>query len=498
MPKMKSRLLVLIVAIAVALIGVAVIVVISSRPDEPEESAQPSTKPAKTVAVPSSPSIGAGKTVQPSTKPAKTVAVPSSPRIGAGKTVIGDGKPSADTDTWTQFRGDNRDGIVSAASAEGLYRTWPAEGPKVLWSVNGLGNGYSGAAIQGGKVYFQDYDEKTKYWKVRCVSLADGKSIWQYSYRRLIRPNHGVTRSLPAVDENYVVGIDPKAVVHGIDAKTGKRLWVKDLVGEYGCRIPSWYNGQCPVNDGDRVVVGMAGKKGFMAAFNKATGKPDWVTEAIKGTKMSHSSVMPATIAGRKQYVWCTLDGIRGVDAADGKLLWHYPWDAHAAVAPSVLVIGDGRIFMTSGYKAGSVMIRVEEKGGKFVPSELFKLTYKQFVSECQTAVLFEDHMISVDHAASQKGLMSCVGLDGKIVWQHKDANFGLGNWILANGLIYVMDGHTGRLHMLKASTTGYEELASAAVGSTHESWAPIAYANGKLVVRDLGKMVCIEVGATK
>jgi hypothetical protein len=53
-------------------------------------------------------------------------------------------------DGWPQFRGPNRDG----KSAEtGLLQKWPEGGPKLLWSVGGLGVGFSSAAVAKGRVY---------------------------------------------------------------------------------------------------------------------------------------------------------------------------------------------------------------------------------------------------------------------------------------------------------------------------------------------------------
>ena len=171
-------------------------------------------------------------------------------------------------DDWPQFRGPNRDGI----SAEtGLLRQWPEGGPKVLWSVP-MNQGYAAAAIEGGKVYFQDYDSASSEWLVKSVMLEDGKERWVFREARRIRPNHGITRTVPAVDGKYVFSLDPKATFHCLDAATGKELWRKNLVQEYGTKIPPWYNGQCPLIEDDRVLIATGGSA-LVVALEKATGK---------------------------------------------------------------------------------------------------------------------------------------------------------------------------------------------------------------------------------
>ena len=93
---------------------------------------------------------------------------------------------------WPQFRGANRDNI---STETGLFRTWPAGGPKVLWKIP-VCEGYAGAAIKDGRIYLNDYDAEKKEHLVRCLSIADGKDIWQWSYPVEVRPNHGITRTV--------------------------------------------------------------------------------------------------------------------------------------------------------------------------------------------------------------------------------------------------------------------------------------------------------------
>ena len=97
-------------------------------------------------------------------------------------------------DDWPQFRGPARDG---SSKEVGLLRQWPAGGPKVLWTVP-VGQGYAGAAIVGGRVYHNDYDEQKSEWGVYARSLATGAVIWHFGEARVIRPNHAITRTVPS------------------------------------------------------------------------------------------------------------------------------------------------------------------------------------------------------------------------------------------------------------------------------------------------------------
>jgi hypothetical protein len=116
--------------------------------------------------------------------------------IGLGSLGASTLLPAATGTDWTQFRGPDRNNI---SKETGLLRKWPAGGPKRLWSVP-VEQGYAGAAIVAGRVYHHDYDTKKSEWIVNCRSLADGKPIWQFREPREIRPNHAITRTVPAVD----------------------------------------------------------------------------------------------------------------------------------------------------------------------------------------------------------------------------------------------------------------------------------------------------------
>lgn len=286
---------------------------------------------------------------------------------------------------WPQFRGPNRDNISTETD---LYRTWPAAGPKVLWKIP-VCEGYAGAAIKDGKLYLNDYDIVKKEHLVRCISLASGKDIWRWSYPVEIRVSHGITRTVPAVGSNLVFSLDPKCRFHALDIKTGKPVWQKNLVQEYKATIPGWYAGQNPLLEGDKVLLATGGDA-LAVGFDQATGKEVWRAPNEFKDLMSHTSLMPATIYGIKQYLYLTMNKVIGIAAADGKILWNIPFTGKMAVCPSPLSIGDGRIFITSGYEAGSMMIQVQKGASGFTVKKLYDLTSKQFNSEVHTPILYE------------------------------------------------------------------------------------------------------------
>lgn len=397
---------------------------------------------------------------------------------------------------WPQFRGSNRDNI---STETGLLRTWPARGPRVLWKIP-VCEGYAGVAIKDGRVYMNDYDLARKEHLVRCISLVDGKDLWRWSYPVEIRPNHGITRTVPAVGQRHVFSLDPKCRFHALDIRTGKLVWQKNLVQEYKATIPGWYAGQNPLLDGDRILVATGGDA-LVIALDQATGKEIWRTPNPAKDVMSHSSLMPTAIAGVRQLLYLTMNKVVGIAAADGQLLWSSPFAGRMAVCPSPVSIGDGRVFVTSGYDVGSAMLRIQKSGNSFSAQKLYDLTSTQFNSEVHTPVLYQNHLFAV--SSKTRGRFTCLGLDGKIIWQSPAVSgdpaatrtFDLGGFLLADGMFFILDGKTGMLRLIEANTKQYRELASAQILGGDEVWGPPALSNGRLIIRDMKQMVCLQVG---
>jgi outer membrane protein assembly factor BamB len=362
----------------------------------------------------------------------------------------------------------------------------------VLWSTP-VGQGYAAAAIHSGRVYFNDYDEATGEWLVRALTLDGGEELWRFAEKRRIRPNHSITRTIPATDGQRVYSLDPKAVLHALDAKTGEQIWSRNLVQEYGTKIPPWYNGQCPLLDGDRVLIAPAGTRALVVALAAATGEEIWRTPNPEGWLLSHASLMPAKLGGVDQYLFSVLQGTLGVAAADGALLWHFPFKFNLTVSPSPLAIDAERVYITGAYDAGGAMFRVKRTASGFATEPVFVQDSADWNSEVQTPVLYRDHLFGV--GKKRRGLFSCLDLEGRVVWDSRGhASFGLGSYIGADGMFLILDGDSGLLRLLEATTEGYRELASAQVLSGHDVWAPLALSQGRLVIRDLTRMVCLDL----
>jgi outer membrane protein assembly factor BamB len=419
-----------------------------------------------------------------------------------GQFAAGDGKPAEDLyGAWPCFRGEKYDAVAPDEAT--LARSWPPKGPRVLWSVP-MGLGYAGPAVLGGRVYVLDYDEARQADALRCLSLADGKEIWRRWYEIPIESDHGMSRTVPAVTDKYAVTFGPKCHVMCVDAQTGDFRWAIDLVREYRAVCPKWYASQNPLLDRDRAILAPAGKEVLMLGVDCETGKVLWKTPNRRGWRMTHSSVIPMEFKSKRMYIYCASGGVAAVAAEDGEgvkagdLLWERTdWQVPFANVPSPVVIGNGHLLLSGGYGGGAMLIRLREDGGKLVSETVWRLTKsKQFGSEQQTPVFYKGRIFAVlpKEAGGLGGQLVCMDLEGKHAWTSgAAARFGLGPYIIADGMILAMDDD-GLLVMADANADAYRPLAKAKVLRGHETWAPMALAGGRLLVRDLKQMICLDV----
>jgi outer membrane protein assembly factor BamB len=328
---------------------------------------------------------------------------------------------------------------------------------------------------------------------MRCLSLDDGKEIWKNGYPVIVPRNHGRSRTIPAVWGKYVISIGPQCQAACWDAQSGKGLWLIDMVMDYGATVPPWYTGQCPLVDEktDRLILAPGGKA-LLVAVDYKTAKVVWESPNPHGWVMTHTSIMPMEFAGRRMYVYCGKGGVAGVAADSGEILWETTqWKIGMATCPSPVVVGEGKIFFCGGYNAGSLMLQLEETAGKFTPKVLFRLTAKQFSSEQQTPVLLDGYLYGV---RQQDKRLVCLDLEGKEMWNSGRDKFGSAPYMIADGIIFVIDDD-GLLTMAEATPKGYEPLARARViEDGYECWGPMAMAAGRLIVRDMTRMVCLKV----
>lgn len=312
-----------------------------------------------------------------------------------------------------------------------------------------------------------------------------------------------MSRTIPAVNDKYVVTVGPRCQVMCCDAITGELIWGKDLVRDYKAAEPLWYTGQCPVIDNNIAVLAVGGKS-LLMGVDCTTGEIVWETPNPDSLKMSHSSVVPMTIEGKKMYVYNALGGLCGVSAEEGdrgRLLWVNKDFKPNVIAPSPVFVGQNRVFVTAGYGAGAALVEINRSGNEFSAriGQLYKPT-EGMASEQQSPIYKDGVVFNVQtkDAGSTRNQFVCCSPDDfkRILWTSKaDERFGLGPYVIANNKFFIMNDD-GEVTIARYSTSKFEVLDKKRVVEGHDTWGPFALADGFLILRSSKKMVCVDIRA--
>jgi len=398
------------------------------------------------------------------------------------------------TGTWPCFRGVDADNISKDNIK--LIDKWPSTGPNILWKAD-LGEGHAAPVIWKGRAYILDYDEKLKADMLRCFNLETGKELWRRWYVVNLKRNHGMSRTVPYVCDNYIITIGPRCHVMCVHPISGDLLWGIDMVKEFNTEVPLWYTGQCPMVKNDTLIIAPGGNALF-AAIDCNSGKIIWKTENPDNYKMSHSSIALMNLKGVSMYVYASIGGICGIDM-QGNMLWKNSAFNPSVIAPTPIQISNNQIFLTAGYGAGAVLLEIVESNNKY--NVLVKDIYKPqlgMASEQQTPILYKNHLFTImpKDAGSMRNQFVCAHPDNpkNILWtSSKTERFGLGPYLIADGKFYILNDD-GNLSIVKAKIDGFKLLDKAKVLDGHDAWGPIALADGYLLVRDSKQLRCIDI----
>jgi outer membrane protein assembly factor BamB len=412
---------------------------------------------------------------------------------------------------WPRFRGSDFDNISKDPTP--LAEVWDTVGPAIIWRTS-LGEGYAGPAVHNGRVYLLDYNEKKKADMLRCYSLKSGIELWRRWYYVELKRNHGYSRTIPAVTDKYVVTLGPRSHVMCLDPISGKLLWTIDLEKEYGIpgtengRItPDFYSGQCPLIDKD-IAVFAPGGKALMIGVSCSTGKVIWKTPNTDSLRMSHGSVIPMVILGKRMYVYNAVGGVCGVSAEGdniGSLLWSTTEWNPATTAASPILLGTDEIAVFGSYGAGGARVKITAVGSGYKASvlEQHKAT-NGISSDQQTPIIIGDNIwcLMPENAGPLKKQLVCFNKSDLLtpVWSSGKENRygrGLGPYIVSGDKMYLLDDD-GMLFLFGIQNTSVKLISSHKVLNGIEAWGPMAIAGNFLIMRDARNLLCLNIGKVR
>lgn len=414
---------------------------------------------------------------------------------------------SSRAEDWPQWRGVRGDGTWNAPK---LPDKWPDSGLKQVWKQP-IGGGYCGITAANGRVFTMDLEKPIVPRKddmpdgverVLCFDLKDGKPLWSHKYDvkygGLGGYNNG-PRAAPTFHDGKLYTLGAVGHFFCFEAATGKILWSKDLVKEVGARIPEWGLAASPVIDGDRVIVVCGGEpNACVIAFDRNTGKEIWRSLSDPAGYATPVIIHPKS--GKQIVVW-TPNNIRGIDAANGKLLWTVPHKINYGVAIATPIFREGMVFVTE-YWDGALAIKL---GDKPTDAEVIWQDKKNLRGLMAQPLYKDGYVYSIDRQAG----LTCFELKtGKVQWtddnkmtpkaRNPHASF---VWINDGDRILALNSE-GELVLARINPKGFEEHSRTKILNA-QVWGHPAFVDRFVVAKTDGaerqgkgpfEMVCVEL----
>jgi outer membrane protein assembly factor BamB len=394
---------------------------------------------------------------------------------------LGEGSPAgAPLGEWPQWRGPRRDGV---SPETGLLKSWPREGPRVLWRTP-CGEGYSALAVASGRAYTLYRDDREQEGVV-CWDAVTGQERWRLDYPCPCKlPWGSGPRSTPTVAGDHIYTVGATGLLHCLKAATGEVVWRKDLLNEFRASNLEWGVSFSPLLEGDLLLTNPGGPDGHsIVALDRHTGAKVW---AALDDRAGFSSPLAVTAAGVRQLIFFTGDGLVSVSPDRGKLYWRYPWETHRGLNVATPIALDDYLFISSGYNRGCALLKVEKDGtGGLKVERVYETT--AMCNHFSSCVLYQEHL----YGFTDPGLLTCMQFrSGQVLWQKR--GFRNGSVCVADGHLLIL-GEEGQLALAEATPEGYRQAAACRI-SRARCWTTPVLAGGRLYLRTAEEVVCLDL----
>ena len=384
---------------------------------------------------------------------------------------------AAEAADWPQWRGPNRDG---KSSETGLLKKWPEGGPKLLWSIEGLGTGFSTVSVADGLLYTTGMINREG---ILFAYDLQGNPKWKKSYGTEWRGSSPGVRTTPTVDRDRVYVMSGHGRVVCFDAKTGEEKWAVDTLKRFDGKNIRWGISESVLVDGNNLMCTPGGKDATIVALDKMTGETVWTSKGLS-EKSCYSSLILVEKGGNRLVVNMTENSVVGVDADTGKVLWVDKFEEYQEkpknINPVTPVYYNGCVYATSGYDNGGAMLELSADSSKV------SRKWVDTTLDCHHGgvVVVDGYIYGANWKNNRDGNWVCLDWDsGKVMYEKE--------WICkgsityADGMLYCYEEKEGTVALVKASPEGFDIISSFEVSKgTGKHWAHPVVCDGRLYIR--------------
>ncbi len=386
---------------------------------------------------------------------------------------------------WPQWRGPRRDGV---SHERGLLQHWPENGPRRLWRIDGLGQGWSSPIVVGDSIFITGEigDEVVVF----AFDLR-GEPRWRAVNGEAWKGPFPGARATCAFSEGRIYHMNAHGRLVCLNAQTGGELWAVDVLDRFQAENIKWALSECLLVDGSRVIVTPGGKKGLMAALDKRTGSTLWTTPPLPEERTSHASPILFQYDGRRIISNCSAGHGFGVDADTGELLWAVPVKNQFGTNVATPVYHAGSLFYVTPFTDLGRLFRLRTDSAGVVAEQAWTSPIDT-VTGC--AVLVGETL----YAAGYRKTKWWFAIDWNTgETKHELRDFTTGAAIFADQRLYIFD-ERGKVGLLAPRLDGLEVTGQFPLveDRVRDAWAHPVLLNGRLYLRYHDSLWCYHVAA--
>jgi outer membrane protein assembly factor BamB len=392
------------------------------------------------------------------------------------------GVAALDAADWPQWQGPDRTRI---SKETGLLKEWPAGGPRLVWTANGLGSGFGSMAVAGDRVFLQGMRGKNSV--VIALNRSDGKEAWSKALGAPQTNDRGPgPRGTPTVDEDRLYVLTENGDLACVKTD-GTMVWQRNILKDFGGSQIRWLISESPLVDGPHVVVTPGGPGAGMVKLDKMTGKTVWTSKDLSDTA-GYSSIIAADVQGVRTYMTFTASAGVGVRASDGKVMFRYTEAANRTANIATPIYADNKVFFTSAYGTGGGLLNLTVQNGEVAATEAY------FTREMRNhhggVVLVDGYLYGYSDL-----ILTCLEFaTGKMMW--RDRSVGKGSVTYADGHLY-LQSENSKVGLAEATPSGYREKGRFDIPDKgYPSWAHPVVSDGRLYVRNQDTLLVYDIKA--
>ncbi|MDR2037303.1 MAG: PQQ-binding-like beta-propeller repeat protein [Bacteroidales bacterium] len=369
-----------------------------------------------------------------------------------------------------QWRGTDRTGIYRET---GLMKSWPANGPEMLWHYGGLGEGHSSVAIASGKIYVTGLSDGKGHL---FVFNSKGKLLNKIMYGDEWTVNYVGTRGTPTIDNGKIYLVSGIGDLICWDENKLDVLWKRNIFNDFGSTNIAWGVNESPLIIGEKIIVTPGGKEHNIVALNKHTGELIWSSPG-KGDLSAYCSPLYIEDQRTPLIVTITARNIVGLEASTGKVLWSHESVNKNSIHANTPIYSDNMVLCSSVDK-GSTMLRLTDGGRKAeIVWELPEL------DNMMGALIKTGGYFYGSGSGYKNKLWYCVDWKtGEIKWKEKVLS--AGNIITADGMLYCYTDK-GEMALVKPTPEKFDIVSQFQITmGTEQHWAHPVIHKGMMYVR--------------